>query len=525
MKLKTLLFVVLASVATMAGAREANVFASDLYFYEADNGTGSDFLFCYTLNAPATSVTINIYQGETIVKTIESTGLAKGYNEQAISLAGLNGEYTWSVKATGEAWGEGEVATLVIDKNNTSTLEGYMSPRGLAIDQDTESEFYGRVYVTETRNDVRNVGIYVYDAAFNDVTNQGTTSYAGNVTWGASSGCTRIFLNKDGKIYLSDWSDGHPGVWRADSKDLTADFVSVFGGTWNGDGLRTNSDGVQISGSIPSCWVEGEGENTVLYTFDEDYVNENGNPQGLYQYNIGNIEQPWEQAPSAIIYDNPDKLFQNGNSVIIPQNGGWWISQTRWSDSAGIPSLVYIKNGEVLFNSGQVDPTLIASSYSSAICLFDEGTKLAVSSMNDIKVFNVTFDDAGVPSLTLDYDINPSLGQNCYSIAVDAAHNMYCALDRANSSSTGNVGVFALPVAENVCETPAPSARKIFVGGSAVLLGDVDGDGTVTAADITALYNFLLNGDSTGIVNGDQDADGSITAGDITLIYNILLGN
>ena len=42
---------------------------------------------------------------------------------------------------------------------------------------------------------------------------------------------------------------------------------------------------------------------------------------------------------------------------------------------------------------------------------------------------------------------------------------------------------------------------------------------------MTALYNYLLDGDSSAIENGDQDGDGKITAGDITVIYNILLGN
>ena len=87
------------------------------------------------------------------------------------------------------------------------------------------------------------------------------------------------------------------------------------------------------------------------------------------------------------------------------------------------------------------------------------------------------------------------------------------------------MGVFALPVPENVCETPAPSAQKLFVGGGTVVAGDVDGDGVVTAGDVTALYNYILNGDNSAIVNGDQDGDGSITSGDITFIYNILLGN
>ena len=55
--------------------------------------------------------------------------------------------------------------------------------------------------------------------------------------------------------------------------------------------------------------------------------------------------------------------------------------------------------------------------------------------------------------------------------------------------------------------------------------GDVNSDGIVSSVDVTALYNYLLNNDSSAIVNGDQDGDGVITAGDIVIIYNILLGN
>ena len=60
---------------------------------------------------------------------------------------------------------------------------------------------------------------------------------------------------------------------------------------------------------------------------------------------------------------------------------------------------------------------------------------------------------------------------------------------------------------------------------SIAIPGDVDGDGNVTAADVMAIYNWLLNSDASAIVNGDQDNDGTITAGDVTFIYNILLGN
>ena len=54
--------------------------------------------------------------------------------------------------------------------------------------------------------------------------------------------------------------------------------------------------------------------------------------------------------------------------------------------------------------------------------------------------------------------------------------------------------------------------------------GDVNGDGNVTAADVTALYDVLLNNDYSNVVNGDQNGDGNITSADVTAVYDILLG-
>ena len=54
---------------------------------------------------------------------------------------------------------------------------------------------------------------------------------------------------------------------------------------------------------------------------------------------------------------------------------------------------------------------------------------------------------------------------------------------------------------------------------------DVNGDGVVTAADVTALYDIMLNNDYSNVVSSDQNGDGEITAADITVVYNILLGN
>lgn len=65
------------------------------------------------------------------------------------------------------------------------------------------------------------------------------------------------------------------------------------------------------------------------------------------------------------------------------------------------------------------------------------------------------------------------------------------------------------------------SRRLILI----LVAGDVNGDGNVTAADVTALYDCMLNNDYSHIVNGDQNGDGIITAADVTAVYSALLGN
>ena len=62
------------------------------------------------------------------------------------------------------------------------------------------------------------------------------------------------------------------------------------------------------------------------------------------------------------------------------------------------------------------------------------------------------------------------------------------------------------------------NVNEVFVEGDIVSV-------VGTAADVTAIYNWLLNNDNSAIVNGDQNGDGNITAADVTSVYNILLGN
>ncbi|MBR5638371.1 MAG: glycoside hydrolase family 18 [Muribaculaceae bacterium] len=55
-------------------------------------------------------------------------------------------------------------------------------------------------------------------------------------------------------------------------------------------------------------------------------------------------------------------------------------------------------------------------------------------------------------------------------------------------------------------------------------LADVNHDGAVTAADITAVYDVMLGNNTSYLITADVNRDGAVTAADITLIYNVMLG-
>ena len=100
-------------------------------------------------------------------------------------------------------------------------------------------------------------------------------------------------------------------------------------------------------------------------------------------------------------------------------------------------------------------------------------------------------------------------------------------IDVQSNSIENNVSLTEAQVkaARNKRWMPKKWTGSAWVDISATSAGDVNGDGEVTAADITALYDFLLNNDSSHLVNGDQNGDGNITSADITAVYDVLLGN
>lgn len=95
------------------------------------------------------------------------------------------------------------------------------------------------------------------------------------------------------------------------------------------------------------------------------------------------------------------------------------------------------------------------------------------------------------------YAFDPSCYQNATLIVPDGAEGLYQSTDWWNQFSQVKL----------------------------ILRGDVNGDGTVSIADVTALIDYLLSGDESNalLINADVNKDGTVSIADVTALIDYLL--
>ncbi len=70
-----------------------------------------------------------------------------------------------------------------------------------------------------------------------------------------------------------------------------------------------------------------------------------------------------------------------------------------------------------------------------------------------------------------------------------------------------------------------PASYYTLAPEATALVGDVNQDQAVTSADVTAIYDYLLNGSTYYYSTSDVNNDGAVTSSDVTAVYNVLLNS
>ncbi len=452
-----------------------NAYAYDI---KVEHHTGNHVV-SYRLNAPASQVKVQLWADGEVVKEYDGTTIAQYTDENKTAVNNLNTvtipaadvpedtKVSFRVAVTSEALTEAAVAEKAYR---------FYHPAGVAIDNNTDSPYFGRLYMTEAMpstsatyhsyGEGNGQGLYIFDQMLNPVTNaEGSYAFKGGQTFQEkfTNGTTsydprKVRITEDGRVLLSGQNENGVALWEVNPEDLNADFKPIISGTPNGYDIQT-ADGQFMAAPNVSMDVKGKGSNLKVLMLS----NNNGGQfaYGGYrtdEYDLGTATE-WTTAPSRNIAALSGKytITHTNTTVLYDNEGGIWYANSRATATADEPTLVHInaageedykvEDGGGLYYGG------------GGIAFNHDFTRLAIGTgSNTITVYAVSKDADGKPVLTEEFNFETTIGRNCNDIAWDIADNLYI---------VGNNGEwlksFSLPRESGEVVVAAPSKYDISI--------------------------------------------------------------
>ena len=352
----------------------------------------------------------------------------------------------WAIEVQGEA-----ISTFAEVGN-----DGLRFDRGYAtMDNNPESNYFGRVYVADRRSTKANGGLFVYNPDLSRVNE--TVNKLGL----SASGFSRPAVGSDGTIYLASYSDLESGIFVVNPADLTV-CTQFYNGTRASNGLFTNANGEELGSSTSGVGIYGEGKNTVVYSKMEDGTGISSGKFPIVCYQIGQTDgsvlKSWNKAPTWRKSD----FLNYGNNGFAATDKGVWVSQNK-ATSDSRPGFVFIdKNGELKYNA-QTNGFCTDGTFGAGIATNAANDRLYVNGQGGyIHEFKVDWNGT-TPTLTK--ITSHKTGYTYIStLSVDLAGNLIaCAGNYFRSNNTNEMRLvrFVIPTTSNTCTTPAKSTMQV----------------------------------------------------------------
>ena len=500
MKKLTLFLVAMTMSLFSFAAQPKRIYAYDLSSALVDKV----YTFSFTANETPTSGKIIFYDATSseLVGEIALTNPVLGKNEVEIaeySLPGNDGQQlNWAVELSAA-----EVTAFEAVYTGTKKYG-----RGHAtIDNSPESDYFGRVYVTDRRTSNSKSGLYVYTPDLQLINN---TVYA---LGRDESGYARPAVAADGTLFLADYTDARrSGIWVVNPSDLTT-CTQFYNGTRASSGLFTNAAGKEIGSSTSGVGVYGSGTNTVLYTMMEDGTN----ASSAVCYHIGQLDgsilKTWSDVPTWICTAYAS-INPSTNNAFAATEKGVWVSQN--DGTTGRKELAFIDNTGVLqysIDNGKCE--------GAGLAVNSDNSKLFICGSTSILEYDVVW-DGKTPALALKQTHTIS-DRYVSTLSFDYAGNLLACTGASYSGTDSDVMrliQYTIPTDKNTCEVPAKKAYIVTKKEADVTLYTVTtqvvGEGSITgnlgtyeagaSAELTAVanehYDFV---NWTGDVNSTEN--------------------
>ena len=447
---KITLFLAMIMMATLSfAAQPKRIYAYDLSVDFAANV----YTFSFTANETPTAGEIVFYDvtSKEEVGKVTLENLVLGKNEVALAAYQLPGtagqQLNWSVKLSA-------AAVTAYEAVYADAAHAYR--RGYSnVDVNPESDYFGNVYVADRTSTKSLSKFYVYSPDYKNASADGYTLGASDWAFG------RFAIAPDGKVWLSDYSDGHSGLFIVDPANLTT-ATQFFTGTRASSGLIKNGD-VEVGSSLSCASLYGTGANTKLVTVAEDYTGTSF-PVAVFNVgqNDGSIATSWDAAPN-ILFNTLGNAAQIFEAKACEK--GIWVATNRGngSNNSGATSLrFYTWDGTCTWASHE-HLDIINGNFGGGIAITPDEKQIVMKIHdNTIAVFDITWNE-NTPTLTTHATFNSGYAA-VSAINLDYAGNIVTVAG-TNFGSTDtkrmSLVVYSNPTNDNTCEVPAKKASVV----------------------------------------------------------------
>lgn len=463
----------LASVVSFA-AQPKRIYAHGLSVTLAENV----YTFSFNANETPTAGKLVFYDATSAEKVGEVTleNLVEGKNEVVIAAYSLPGDagqqLNWSVELSA-------AAVTAYEKVFADASHRYR--RGYSnVDVSPESDYFGSVYVADRTSTKSLSKFYVYSPSY-VISNEAGHDLGAN-TWAFG----RFTIAPDGTVWLTDYSDGHSGLFLVNPADLTKT-TQFFEGTRASSGLIKNGD-VEVGSSLSCATLYGTGANTKLVTVAEDYT---GKSFPVAVFNVGqedgSLATSWTTAPDVLFntLGNAAQIFD-----IKACEKGVWVATNRGTglNNSGATSLrFYTWDGTCTWSSHEHTDLINGSLGGSLAITPDEKQIIMKIQDNTIAVFDVTWSE-NTPTLTLHASFDSGYAA-VSAINLDYAGNIVTIAGTAfggTDTQRMSLVVYSNPTNNNTCEVPAKKSSVVTkVAASATLYTVVTNVNDVAMGEVT----------------------------------------
>jgi len=473
------------------------------------------------------------------------------------------GKYTFSLgahtnysvlvtKASGAGYksdnGSGAAVKLQISSTTNRALN-FEFPRGLKVNRNPASRYFGRIYGGNIRTNATALGRPMGIGVYMINPDQTSAHQAGQedlpqrpANWplspfGSTSSVTFPYdfaIGQDDNLYVADWTDSTGNLWvtdaeAADPGGSVLKLLSTLGSALVPVGVDNTH------GSINAAHVEGSlaAGTLTVWTIDEDLQTDKTTSvftevSSLWRYDVGlgplpflnDATKVWTASGKqgvAFAYQTGDMVRStNGYFYIIDQRSVGDESGLAIVDGSGTP----IWNSWTASQSIRVGKDILTNSYKVAIS-FDDKYVAVARATGIVWILPLV---NGIPDLSKRLILTPfSSGSSLRGLAFDAAGNLY-----VSSNSSELIGVFS-PGGTTVAVTrndaggtnggffitaPATTVSVVATVGSVTESGGTNGIFTITRAGDTSVPLTVGYGITGSATSG---TDFTIAGGSVTL--------